>query len=72
MPDDAEYKSFFDLLARPGTWTEEDRRIIEVWLRQQREELEGSNPNDTRRRAALSRIIEQVEAAVAQHDGRRL
>ena len=68
VPDDSGYRSFFDLLARPGTWSEDDRRIVELWLRQQRELLEGSNPKDTTHRAALSRLIEQIEFAVAQYD----
>ena len=71
VPDDDDYTTFFDLLARPETWTEDERGLMDFSLRGQRELLRDSHPRDPKRRAELAKIVRQIEAAIERHDESR-
>ena len=71
MPDDSDYSAFFGLLARPESWTDDDVRLVEFSLREQREQLEAGHLKDTKRRDSLSKIVDQIEAALVRYRSRR-
>ena len=68
MPDNEDYKAFFDLLARPRTWSEDERRQMEWRLAAQRRAVEDAHPKDEKGRAALRKVVEAIEAAIADAD----
>ena len=64
MPDTADHEAFDELLARPASWTERERRVVEFGLREQHDMLAACHPKDVERQARLARIVETIESAL--------
>jgi hypothetical protein len=64
VPDTADYEAFDELLARPASWTERERRMVEFSLREQRDMLARCHPKDLERQARLARIVQTIESAL--------
>lgn len=65
MPDSPDYEDFWVLLARPTTWTPQERRVVEDALNNQQQLLDSCHPKDLKRRSSLAKIVEDIEAALA-------
>ena len=65
VPDSSDYEDFWALLARPTTWTSDERRMIEHALVTQQQLLDSWHPKDLKRRASLAKIVEDIRAALA-------
>ncbi len=64
MPDTADHEAFDELLARPASWTERERSMVEFSLAEQRAMLAACHPKDLERQASLARIVETIESAL--------
>ncbi len=71
MPDNEDYRAFFDLLEHPERWSGQDRRLVAFTLEEQRHAVQAAHPKDQKRRADLQGIVEQIESAIAAHDNLR-
>jgi hypothetical protein len=67
VPDTSDYEAFAELLARPGSWTAQERRLVEFALQQQRDLLAACHPKDLKGRARLTKVVESIQSARGSH-----
>ena len=65
MPDDQDYADLGTLLADPESWTAEQAETVQGMRRSQEAAIAAWNVKDTRRVAAMSAVIAQMDEAIS-------
>ena len=71
MPDDQDYQWLAERLRDPAAWTEKDYATMRFLARNQRDSLRTMHPLDKKRRTAVERAAEEMEAAIAAYESLR-